>query len=76
MPDDAGVLQQFLDLRRLVARDFLRLEAVKGFAEVFALTENRDPGKPGLKPVEDQLLEKRPVVIFGNAPFLVVIGNL
>src|SRR5262249_41478325 len=73
---DAGILHQLLDLLRRVARDLLRLEAVEGPAEVLALAQNGDPGQPGLKAVEDELLVERAVVVFGHAPFFVMIGDV
>ena len=48
----------------------------KARAEVPALAQDGDPRQAGLEPVEDELLEQRPVVIFGRAPLLVVIGDV
>ena len=56
--------------------DDLGPETVEGGAEGVALAQDRDPGEAGLETVEDQLLEQRPVVPFGRAPFLVVIGDI
>ncbi len=67
---------QRLDLGGVVAHDLFRLEAVEGGAERLALAQDGDPGEPGLKAVEDELFEQRPVVPFGHAPFLVVIGDV
>src|SRR4029450_937601 len=58
------------------ARDLLGLEVVEGAPEVLALAQDGDPGQPGLKAVEDELLVERAVVVFGHAPFLVVIGDV
>src|SRR6185312_4049421 len=52
------------------------IEAMERLAEVLAFSEDRDPRKPGLKPVQHEFLVKRPVVIFGNAPFLIVICDV
>src|SRR5262245_24214287 len=73
---DAGILHQLLDLFRRVARDFRRLEAVEGAAEILALAQDGDPGEPGLEAVENELLVERAVVVFRHAPFLVVIGDV
>ena len=58
------------------ARDLLGIEAVERGAEGRALAQDRDPGEPRLEAVEHELLEQRPVVVFGHAPFLVVIGDI
>lgn len=76
IPHDARVLHQRLDLRIIVAHDLLRLETVEGGAEGVALAQDRDPGKTGLKTIEDQLLKERAVVPFGDAPFLVMINDI
>src|SRR3954464_13321468 len=73
---DAGVAHQPLDLLRSVARDLLRCEAIEGTAEILALTQDRDPGEPGLEAVEHKLLVERAVVVFRHAPFIVVIGDV
>src|SRR5262249_40931523 len=72
---DARILHQLLDLLRRVARDLLGLEAVEGAAEILALAQDGDPGPSGLEAVEDELLIERAVIVFGHAPFLVVIGD-
>ena len=41
-----------------------------------ALAQDGDPRQARLKAVEHQLLEQRAVVLFGHAPFLVVIGDI
>src|SRR5262249_5677975 len=51
----------------------LRMKAVERAAKILPLAQDGDPRKPGLEAVQDQLLVKRPVVIFRNAPFVVVI---
>src|SRR5262249_330312 len=60
----------------IVARDLLGLEIVEGAAEILALAQDGDPGEPGLEAVEDQLLVERAVVIFGDTPFGVMIGDV
>ena len=74
--DDAFVLHQPLDVALAVARDLLGIEIVEGFAEVLALAQDRDPGEPRLKPVEDQLFVERARIVFRHAPFFVVIGDV
>ena len=76
VPDDARVAHQPLDPRRGVARDPGRLEAVEGAPEVVALAQDGDPGEARLEAVEEQLLEERAAVALGNAPLLVVVGDV
>ena len=61
---------------RRVARDFFRLETVECAAEILALAQDRDPGKPGLETVEHQFFIKRAIVVFRHAPLVVVIGDI
>src|SRR6516162_2251688 len=73
---DAGVLHQRRGLALAVTRNFFGVETVERAAEVLALAQDRDPRQSGLESVEDQLLIERAVVVFGHAPFGVVIGNI
>src|SRR5262245_1433808 len=73
---DAGVLHQFLDPLRRIARNLFRIEAVEGAAEILALAQDGDPGQAGLEAVEHELLVERAVVVFRHAPFFVVIGDV
>src|SRR5258708_15136026 len=74
--NDAGIVHQRMNFFRVVARDLLRLKVVESFAKIFALAQDRDPGQPGLKAVEDEFFVQRAVVIFRHAPFGVVIGHI
>ncbi len=73
---DAGIEHQRLLLRRVPARDPLRLEPVEGGAEGRALAQDRDPGQPRLERVEDELLEQGAIIVFGRSPLLVMIGEI
>ena len=73
MPASCISASFFLSLQRTI---FFRVEAVERFAEGRALAQDGDPGEPGLEAVEHELLEHRPIVVFGHAPFLVVIGDV
>jgi hypothetical protein len=64
------------DVRLAPIGDDLRFETVERLAERLPFAQDRDPGEPGLKPVEDQLFPQRAAVPFGNAPFGVVIGDV
>src|SRR5436190_6083827 len=65
-----------MNLFRVVARDFCRVEIVKGAAKIIALAQYRDPRQPGLETIEDEFFIERAIVVFGNAPFGVVIGEI
>ena len=74
--DDAGVLHQRVLFLVAPAHDLLGVEAVERLAEGRALAQDGDPGESGLEAVEHELLEHRPIVVFGHAPFLVMIGDI
>ena len=74
--DDAGIREQLRDLARRVARDALHIEMVESLAVVFALRENREPTQPRLRALEDEHLEKVPVIMQRHAPLGVVIRDV
>jgi hypothetical protein len=76
VPDDPGVLEQARDVARVVAGHPLRIEAVEGFPEVFALAKDRDPAQARLEALEADLLEQAMVVADRPAPFFVVIAHV
>src|SRR5262249_42059456 len=69
-------VHQRVNFPGVVARNLLRLKIIEGFAEIVALAQDRDPGKPGLKTIEDEFFIERTVIEFRNAPFIVVIGDV
>jgi hypothetical protein len=74
--DDAGVLQELGDFGVVVAGDFVGIEVVEGGVVGVALAEDGDPTEAGLGAVEDELGEELAVVVFGDAPFVVVVGEV
>ena len=76
MAHDAGIGEQGRHLGGIVARDLFGVETVEGGAKGGALAQDRDPRQSRLEPVEHELLEQGAVVPFGNAPFLIVIGEI
>src|SRR5438874_1165380 len=62
--------------RPITARHDFGIETVERIAESIALPKNGDPRKPGLEAVEQQLLEQRAGIIFGNSPFIIVITHV
>src|SRR5581483_2368974 len=52
------------------------IESMEGFAEIFPLAQDSDPGEAGLETVQHQFFIKRPAVIFRHAPLFVVIGDI
>ena len=53
MADDAGIGQQPGDLGLAPSGYDRRLEPLESTAKILAFAQDRDPGKPGLKAVED-----------------------
>ena len=74
--DDAGVAEQPLDVAFAEAGDRLDVPAGERGAVALALVQDRRPGEPGLRALEVQQLEELSLVPFGNAPFLVVVGDV
>src|SRR5262245_8137480 len=71
---DPGVREQAPRVARPEARDLRGVEARECAPVVLAFPEDRRPGQTGLSALEDQELEQPPVVVDGNAPFLVVVA--
>ena len=76
MADDAGILQQALDVALAHVGDAGDVEAVEDFAEAVALPEDGDPGEAGLEAFEAELLEEPVVGGDRTAPFVVVVGDV
>jgi hypothetical protein len=70
---DAFVLQERPLLRRRVARDLLRVEAIERAPVAFALAQDREPAQSGLRALEIEHLEELAVVVLGPAPLFVVV---
>ena len=73
VPDNSGVGQQCRNLGLSPTGNNVRIETVKSLSEGIALFEDGDPGKPGLKAVENQFFPERAAVPFGHAPFGIVV---
>ncbi len=74
--DDAGVLQEPVDVALAEARDRLDVEVREGGPEVLALAQDREPGQPGLKALEHHALVQATVVGDRPPPFLVVVADV
>jgi hypothetical protein len=72
---DAGVFHQPGPVPRPEAGYLLEIEAFESLTEILAFVEDRAPGKPGLEGFQDQEFEDAPIIMQGNAPFLVVVGQ-
>jgi hypothetical protein len=73
MPDDAGIVDQPLDIARVKAGHLLGIKVGKGAAKGFALVQNRQPAQAGLKAFEADLLEQPAFVVHRKTPFAVVV---
>jgi hypothetical protein len=56
--DDAGIVQQALDVPAGEAGDGVVVEAGEGGAEVLSLGQDGPPAQPGLEALQAQLLEQ------------------
>ena len=62
MTHDAGVAKQHRDVVWTELGNAFEVELGEGAAEGLPLTQDRQPGESGLKPLETQLLEQAAVV--------------
>jgi len=75
VPNDAWVFEDLGDAASVIARHHFRIEAVEGAEEAVPLTQNDRPRESRLKPVQDQLAEELPVVVYRHAPLGVVVRD-
>jgi len=73
---DARVPQQLALPLRTVARHLLGIEAIEGPTVILALAQDREPAQTGLSALETEHLEQSRVVVQGQAPFLVMVGDI
>src|SRR5581483_691034 len=73
---DPGVPEELRHLPRVEARDARGIEAVEGLAIRVPLSQDRDPAETRLRPLENEELEERPVVVHRDAPLLVVVADV
>jgi hypothetical protein len=73
---DSSICQQLADFPLVVAGDFPRVEVVEGAPVRIPLAQNRYPAEPGLGTFKDEKLEEGAIVVYGNAPFFVVVGDV
>ena len=73
MPDQARIGHDLVDARRREARDAREVEAGEGLTVTFALAQHRVPAQSGLRAFERDVLEQHVVVVYRDAPFVVVI---
>jgi hypothetical protein len=73
---DSRVLEQRGDLFAIVARDLFRAEPVESFAVRVAFAQDRDPGEPGLRALEDKKLVQRAIVVDRHSPLGVVVTDV
>src|SRR6185503_6295230 len=71
--DDAFVAEEFRHAAGIVGSDLASVESVERAAIVLALSQNRDPRKPRLRPFQDEHLEEVPIVVRRTPPLLVVV---
>src|SRR2546425_655748 len=74
--DDARVLHEAPDPGVGVADDLARVEAIERRAVRGALSQDRRPAQPRLRPLQNQELEEPSVLVERHAPLSVVIADL
>src|SRR5208283_4507460 len=70
---DTGIGKDLFNARRRHTRDFHGIEIVEELAIVLAFAQNRLPTQAGLRALERDEFEERPVVVDRTPPLLVVI---
>ncbi len=73
---DAGIGQQSFPFPVAEARDGVRIEVCERAPVGVALAQDRQPGQPRLRSLEDQHLEQVALVARGHAPLVVVVGDV
>src|SRR4029077_13059646 len=73
IPHDPIVAEQPLNVALVIARDLFRAKSIKRFSIVLAFLQNGVPAQPCLRAFQNQELEEHSIVVYGNAPFLIVI---
>jgi hypothetical protein len=73
--NDARIFEEGFPFSGVVFEDFVGVELIEGFAVVVAFFEDGEPAKAGLGPFEVEHFEEEAVVVDGNAPLGVVIGE-
>ena len=76
MTDDAGVPQQAGHVLLPEAGHLLRVEAGEHLTEAIALLEDGQPGEPGLKAFEHELLIEAVIVLHRATPLIVVVAEI
>ena len=76
MTNHAGIFHERVDLLSVEARDLADVEMRESLSVMLTFLQDGDPGEPGLRALEDELLEEQSVVADGHAPFVVVIGDI
>ena len=72
---DPRIRKKRRDLPFVVAGDLPRVEPVEGAPVSVPLAQDRAPAQPRLGTVKDEEFEKDAIVVYGNAPFFVVVGD-
>src|SRR4051794_23517757 len=76
MANDAGVGEQTRDVALAEVRDAGVVETGERRPERRPLSKDREPGEPGLKSLQAQLLEQAVLVGDRQAPLAVVVGEV
>src|SRR5437660_762953 len=76
IPHDARISQQLFNLAGVVAHHLLNIKIVERATIILAFFQNRNPAQSSLRAFQDQKLEQQAVIMYRNAPFLIMIGDV
>ena len=72
---DAIVAEQSLDLSLAIAGNLFRAKSIERFSVVLAFPQNGVPAQSRLRAFQNKEFEEYSIVVYRNAPFLIVICN-
>src|SRR5439155_26197958 len=75
VPHDPIVAEQPLNVALVIARDLFRAKSIERFSVVLPFLQNRIPAQSGLCAFQNEELKEHAIVVYRNAPFLIVISN-
>ncbi len=73
--DNSLISQQLPLFSGIIFRYFFRIEAAESRPIILPLAQNRVPTKAGLRSLKNQKFEKHAIVMLGDTPLFIVVGD-
>ena len=71
--NDTCIIQELLNFRFLILRDFDIIKIVKSFSEIFSFIQDGTPAQSGLKSIEQNKFKMLMIIMHRNSPFGIMI---